>query len=191
MFKEAGVLAQIELTAYTGVAAFHIGFAAKTTCSSFQIFPNSYWNAELNGKAQWASVEFLIVDEISFIGRIPLARMRYRMNQAVCQFFFKSAKAASDHQFGYVSMVISGDFGRLDPIDDFSLFDNELPGARSCWQDKKHPTEGGDPVKLFREAIVLKRIHLSLDDKAWTESCRRLRNMTQDVIPELKRDYPR
>ena len=40
MFKEAVVLAQIELTAYTGVAAFHIGFAAKTTCSSFQIFPN-------------------------------------------------------------------------------------------------------------------------------------------------------
>ena len=63
LFKESGVPARIELTAYTGVAAFNIGFGARTTCSSFQVFPNATWNAELKGKAaanleaQWASVE--------------------------------------------------------------------------------------------------------------------------------------
>ena len=197
MFKEAAVPAQIELTAYTGVAAFNIGFGAKTTCSSFQIFPNAYWNAELKGKAasnleaQWASVELLIVDEISFIGKILLTRMHYRMNQGRRPYFSKSAKAAADHQFGDVSIVLCGDFGQLDPIDDFSLCDNEPPGAKYCWQDKNHAKQGGDLVKLFREAIVLKRIHRSGDDKAWTESCLRLRNMTEDVIPELKRDYAR
>ena len=41
LFHEAGVEATVELTAYTGVAAFNIGFGAKTTCSAFQISGHS------------------------------------------------------------------------------------------------------------------------------------------------------
>ena len=75
LFQEQGVDASVELTAYTGVAAFNIGFGAKTACSSFGIAGNGSWQKELKGEKarrleeQWRSVVLLIVDEISFIGR--------------------------------------------------------------------------------------------------------------------------
>ena len=43
LFQRAGVDATVELTAYTGVAAFNIGFGAKTAGSSFRVFPNAAW----------------------------------------------------------------------------------------------------------------------------------------------------
>ena len=46
-FQKAGVKANVELTAYTGVAAFNIGFGAKTTSSCFQIYPNAKFKPEL------------------------------------------------------------------------------------------------------------------------------------------------
>lgn len=73
-FQTAGVKATVELTAYTGDAAFNIGFGANTACSSFQIFPKAQWKKELTGEKlrrleeQWENVALLIVDEISFIG---------------------------------------------------------------------------------------------------------------------------
>ena len=75
LFQTEGIDAKVELTAYTGVAAFNIGFGAKTACSAFQIFPNAAWKKELQGDAlrrleqTWANVVLLIVDEVSFIGR--------------------------------------------------------------------------------------------------------------------------
>ena len=41
--------AKVELTAYTGVAAFNIGFGARTACSAFQVFPKAAWKSELDG----------------------------------------------------------------------------------------------------------------------------------------------
>ena len=49
LFQDEGVLATVELTAYTGVAAFNIGFGAKTACSAFRIFPNATFSKELKG----------------------------------------------------------------------------------------------------------------------------------------------
>ena len=40
-FQREGVDATVELTAYTGVAAFKIGFVARTACSNFHFFPNT------------------------------------------------------------------------------------------------------------------------------------------------------
>ena len=40
-FQKADIDATVELTAYTGVAAFNIGFGAKTACSIFHVFPNA------------------------------------------------------------------------------------------------------------------------------------------------------
>ena len=88
LLQELNVDAKIELTAYTGVAAFNIGFGAKTACSSFQIFPNSAWKKELTGDSyrklerQWSKVVLLVVDEVSFIGRAFFARMHFRLQQA-------------------------------------------------------------------------------------------------------------
>ena len=51
LFQRNEVDATVELTAYTGVAAFNIGFGAKTACSSFRIFPKAAWKNELTGDA--------------------------------------------------------------------------------------------------------------------------------------------
>ena len=51
MFMKRKVPAKVELTAYTGVAAFNIGFGARTACSAFQVFPNAAWKNELEGAA--------------------------------------------------------------------------------------------------------------------------------------------
>ena len=74
LFRQAEIPATVALTAYTGVAAFNMSFGAKTACSTFQVFPNAPWRAELSGEslrkleAQWRNVVLLIVDEVSFIG---------------------------------------------------------------------------------------------------------------------------
>ena len=87
-FQREGVDAEIQLTAYTGVAAFNIGFGARTACGAFQIFPNAAWKEELEGErykkleALWGHVVLLIVDEVSFIGRAFFARMHWRLQQA-------------------------------------------------------------------------------------------------------------
>ena len=74
LFHEAGLEATVELTAYTGVAAFNIGFGAKTTCSAFQISGNSKLKPlqgehHIKLERQWANAVLLIVDETSFIGQ--------------------------------------------------------------------------------------------------------------------------
>ena len=39
LFRDRGTPADVVLTAYTGVAAFNIGFGARTSCAAFQFFP--------------------------------------------------------------------------------------------------------------------------------------------------------
>ena len=98
LFLESDVPAKVELTAYTGVAAFNIGFGARTTCSGFQIFPKATWTCELKGKAaqaledRWRHVELLVVDEISFIGRALLCKMHLRLQQGRRAHFAETAK---------------------------------------------------------------------------------------------------
>ena len=93
LFQKEGVEAAVELTAYTGVAAFNIGFGAKTACSAFRIFPNAAFKKELKGEQfralekQWENVVLLIVDEVSFIGRAFFHRMHCRLQQAKRAFF--------------------------------------------------------------------------------------------------------
>ena len=93
LFQKEGVEAGVELTAYTGVAAFNIGFGAKTACSAFRIFPNAAFKKELKGEQfralekQWENVVLLIVDEVSFIGRAFFHRMHCRLQQAKRAFF--------------------------------------------------------------------------------------------------------
>ena len=88
MFQNKQVPAKVELTAYTGVAAFNIGFGARTACSAFQVFPNAAWKHELEGDAlrrlesTWENVVLLIVDEISFIGTSFFAKIHFRLQQA-------------------------------------------------------------------------------------------------------------
>ena len=93
LFQRERVAASVELVAYTGVAAFNIGFGAKTACSAFRIFPNAAFKKELKGdqfralEMQWEQVVLLVIDEISFIGRAFFYRMHCRLQQAKRGFF--------------------------------------------------------------------------------------------------------
>ena len=156
LFQEENVPATIELTAYTGVAAFNIGFGAKTAVSSFQIFPGATWKAELAGDAarklehQWANVELLIVDEVSFIGRAFFTRMHFRLQQGKRRTFSEWALDPNEFTFGDLSIILVGDFGQLEPIDDWSMCDRE---SRACDQPKlllhlwKHAQFGKELLK--------------------------------------------
>lgn len=184
LFKEEDVPATVALTAYTGVAAFNIGFGAQTTASMFQVFPNAAWKTELDGaRAQkledrWANVDLLIVDEISFIGRALFARMHFRVQQGKRRFFSELAVDPNKCTFGDISILLVGDFGQLEPIDDWSMCD---VNARFVDDKKKqhlwrHGQHGKELLKEFNEACVLRKIHRSKEDMWWTESCMRLRD---------------
>ena len=113
-FQREQVAARIQLTAYTGVAAFNIGFGARTACSAFLVFPKASWKPELPGQAfrkledMWSSVVLLIVDEVSFIARAFFARMHYRLQQAKRGFFSEAALDPNDHTFGDIPVVLVG-----------------------------------------------------------------------------------
>ena len=193
LFQEQDVDAAVELTAYTGVAAFNIGLGAKTACSSFGISPGVGWQKELKGEKarrleeQWRKVVLLIVDEVSFIGKAFFARMHLRLQQGRSRYFSETAQNPEKTTFGNVSVILVGDFGQLEPIDDVSMVDTETdkPNLRKDLQPLWHHIRAGrECLKQFKEAFMLKRIHRSKDDVWWTESCLRLRDFAM-----TKEDY--
>ena len=187
LFQQEGVAATVELTAYTGVAAFNIGFGARTACSAFHIFPNAPWKSELEGEAAkrlertWANVVLLIVDEVSFIGRSFFARMHFRLQQGRRRFFSEAGLDPNRFTFGHVSIILVGDLGQLEPIDDWSMCNTEATyrdcpaRLRHLW---KHQVHGKTLLETFKEAVMLTQIHRSKEDIWWTESCLRLRDFT-------------
>ena len=187
LFQREQVDAEIQLTAYTGVAAFNIGFGAKTACSVCQVFPKAAWKSELSGAAfqkleeTWAKIVLLIVDEISCIGRAFFARMHFRMQQGRRRHFSEAALDPNDFTFGDISIILVGDFGQLEPIEDWSMCDTEAT-YQTCPKNQqhlwKHARYGKHLLTTFDEAVLLQRIHRSREDVWWTESCLRLRDFT-------------
>ena len=172
---------------FCGLVSFNMGFGAKTSGSSFRVFPQAAWKNELEGDGfrrldqQWAHVVLLVEDEISFIGKAFFARMHFRLQQAKLRFSSEAGLDLHDYTFGGVSLILVGDFGQLEPIDDWSMCDSES-SQRSCpakmrhlW---KHHRQGELLMRTFDEAVMLSTIHRSKDDLWWTESCLRLRDFT-------------
>ena len=123
----------------------------------------------------------LIVDEISFIGRAFFARMHFRLQQAKRRFFSEAALDPNDYTFGSISIILVGDFGQLEPIDDWSLCDSEATNQacrKALGYMWRHACHGKLLMQTFDEAVMLSRIHRSKDDLWWTESCLRLRDFT-------------
>ncbi len=142
-FRRENINARIQLTAYTGVSAFNIGFGARTAPSAFGIYPQASWKAELTGKAfrkleeTWRDVVLLIIDEVSFIGRAFFARMHFRLQQAKRGFFSEASLDPNEHTFGDISIVLVGDFGQLEPIEDWSMCDSEST-YHTCPKRRRH-----------------------------------------------------
>ena len=79
---------------------------------------------------------------------------------------------------GDVSIILVGDFGQLEPIDDWSMCDESARYAddkkkQHLWKQGQY---GKELLKEFNEACLLQKIHRSKADMWWTESCLRLRN---------------
>ena len=193
LFHEAGVAATVELTAYTGVAAFNIGFGAKTTCSAFQVSGNTKLKP-LQGEHQiklerdWTTAVLLIVDETSFIGQALFHQMHCRLQQAKRRSLDALNLNVDTCTFGDMSMILVGDFGQLDPIHDWSLCDTETKNsdipAKLRYKSRDRML-GKELLKTFDAAFMLTQIHRSADDAWWTESCLRLRDFKMDY----RRDY--
>ena len=81
--------------------------------------------ADLCLEKQREIVVLLIVDEVSFIGRAFFHRMHCRLQQAKRAFFAERGLDPEPHHFGDISMILVGDFGQLEPIEDLSICDDE------------------------------------------------------------------
>ena len=204
LFQQEHVDANVELTAYTGIAAFNIGFGAKTCCSSFNISGTGAWKKDVKGDAarrleqQWRSVVLLIVDEISFIGTAFFARMHFRLQQGRSRYFSERGLEPGKHTFGDASVILVGDFGQLEPIEDVSLVDQETTRNtlhKNLRYLMPHIRHGRYLLQEFKEAFMLNRIHRSKDDMWWTMSCLRLRDFTctqeEDYDEWMKHDLDR
>ena len=164
LFREAKIPARVALTAYTGVAAFNMSFGAKTACSTFSIFPNAKWKAELKEEAlrkleaRWSHVVLLIVDEISCIGGVEFGRIYYRMQQDTREYFSQIGLHPNEDCFGELNILFIADFGQFEPIGDVSLVDRETvrktvpTGASKMW---KLIRMGRNLMALMREAWML------------------------------------
>ena len=72
----------------------------------------------------------MIVDEVSFIGRAFFHRMHCRLQQAERAFFAeRGLDPEKSSGFGDISMILVGDFGQLEPIEDVSICDDETTYA--------------------------------------------------------------
>ena len=96
-------------------------------------------------------------------------------------YFSELALDPNNCTFGDISMMLVGDFGQLDPIDDWSFCDTESTYAacpKKLRHLLKHALFGKHLLSEFKEAVMLKQIHRSKEDVWWTESCLRLRDFT-------------
>ena len=107
--------------------------------------------------------------------------MHFRLQQAKRPYFTERSIDPAAKLFGDISIILVGDFGQLEPIDDWSMCDTESNWA-TCPKNIKHLWSHARFGKLltetFQEAIMLKQIHRSKEDLWWTESCLRLRDFT-------------
>lgn len=115
----------------------------------------------------WEDVVLLTIEEISFIGQALLARMNFRTRQAKRALFSAAALDPHTFTFGDLSMILVGDFGQLEPIDDWSLCDKEVTYAH-CPKYLRHLLQharyGRDLFGKFTEAVMFNRMNRSQED---------------------------
>ena len=136
---------RVRVAAPTGVAAFNI---EGHTLHSLLSLPVKGDFKDLQGERlhdmqqSLADMEYLIIDEMSMVGRKFLGQVDQRLRQV----FPRQA----DTPFGGCSCLLFGDFGQLPPVMDLPLYTTV---SRSPLSD-----QGSAAYQLFDRAIVLKQV---------------------------------
>ena len=134
------------VAAPTGVAAFNVG--GQTLHSLLRLQLNFSDCNELKGptlqdlQEKLAMCHYLIVDEMSMIGRRQMGMIHSRL----CQVF----PGRSSQPFGGTSLILVGDFGQLPPVGDTSLY---MAAAKGVLSNK-----GRAMYAEFGAAVVLTQV---------------------------------
>ena len=136
---------RVRVAAPTGVAAFNI---EGHTLHSLLSLPVKGDYKDLEGERlhqlqqSLAGMDYLIIDEMSMVGRKIFGQVDKRLRQAFPH--------RADTLFGGCSCLLFGDFGQLPPVMDLPLYSTE---SRSALSDL-----GSAAYQLFDHAVVLKQV---------------------------------
>ena len=136
---------RVRVAAPTGVAAFNI---EGHTLHSLLSLPVKGDYKDLEGERlhqlqqSLAGIDYLIIDEMSMVGRKIFGQVNKRLRQAFPH--------RADTLFGGCSCLLFGDFGQLPPVMDLPLYSTV---SRSALSDL-----GSTAYQLFDHAVVLKQV---------------------------------
>ena len=136
---------RVRVAAPTGVAAFNI---EGHTLHSLLSLPVKGDYKDLEGERlhqlqqSLAGVDYLIIDEMSMVGRKIFGQVDKRLRQGFPH--------RADTLFGGCSCLLFGDFGQLPPVMDLPLYSTV---SRSALSDL-----GSTAYQLFDHAVVLKQV---------------------------------
>ena len=136
---------QVVVAAPTGVAAFNID--GHTLHSLLSLLTRGEFK-DLEGERlpklqqSFSEVKYLIIDEMSMVGRKTLGQVDRRLRQAFPHH--------SQQVFGGCSCLLFGDFGQLPPVMDLPLY---TTNSRSELSD-----QGRGAYQTFQQAVVLDQV---------------------------------
>ena len=136
---------QLRVAAPTGVAAFNVD---GHTLHSLLSLPTRGDFKDLEGERlnklqqSFANIKYIIIDEMSMVGRKTLGQVDRRLRQA----FPHHAQDV----FGGCSCLLFGDFGQLPPVMDLPLYTTD---SRSELSD-----QGRTAYQSFNQAVVLDQV---------------------------------
>ena len=136
---------RVRVAAPTGVAAFNIegqtlhGLLKLPTKGDFKDLEGERLQ---NMQQSLADMNYLIIDEMSMVGRKTFGQVDRRLRQVFPH--------QADNVFGGCSCLLFGDFGQLPPVMDLPLYTTD---PRSALSDL-----GNSAYQLFNKAIVLNQV---------------------------------
>ena len=182
---------QLVVAAPTGVAAFNI---EGHTLHSLLSLPTRGEFKDLEGERltklqqSFSEVKYIIIDEMSMVGRKILGQVDRRLRQA----FPHHAQEV----FGACSCLLFGDFGQLPPVMDLPLYTTDSRAnlsdqGRAAYQTFQHAVvldqvmrqAGQDPEQVQFRNILLRLRDAQVTVADWSHLMTRTPTRVQDVSP--------
>ena len=162
----------VAVLAPTGVAANNI---FGSTIHSYLQIPCHHNFAELDGEplnqlqVRLSGIKYIIVDEMSMIGRAMFGKMDSRFRQAF--------PGSSQKVFGNVSILIFGDFAQLAPVKDLPLYRVSTP-LTSKQRKNMLSLNGHSAYTALRTFFILDQVVRQQNDTTFQDVLSRARNGT-------------